>query len=208
MQRFLLLFVSVITGPLCDAGYLRTPVYGGTLLTIVGMMLTNICQIYGELLFVQGILAGIGDGLLFLPSIVIVSQYFDRKRALATGIASMGSSIGTFRPHMPCTFVHRPTSHTRRCHLPRCIPPFPTHHRICLGHPRYRLHHSCHLSPYRPVHQTARNVLFSPKSLRFLLLPRLTLPAFLLRYLLRFHGHLHRLILRRDVHDPGLRHER
>ena len=102
MQGFLLLLVSVVTGPLYDAGYLRALVYGGTFLTILGMMITSICQTYGELLVAQGIIVGVGDGLLFLPSIVIVSQYFDKKRALATGIASMGSSIGTFCPHVPC----------------------------------------------------------------------------------------------------------
>ena len=109
MQGFLLLFVSIITGPLYDAGYLRALVYGGTSLTILGMMMTSICQTYGELLLAQGIVVGIGDGMLFLPSIVIVSQYFDKKRALATGIASMGSSIGMLYPCMPCTFSIRLT---------------------------------------------------------------------------------------------------
>ena len=100
MQGFLLLFVSIITGPLYDAGYLRALVNGGTFLTILGMMMTSICKTYGQLLVAQGIIVGIGDGLLFLPSIVIVSQYFDKRRALATGIASMGSSIGTLCPFM------------------------------------------------------------------------------------------------------------
>lgn len=113
MQGFLLLFVSVITGPLYDAGYLRALVYGGTSLTIFGMMMTSICQTYVELLVAQGIVVGVGDGLLFLPSIVIVSQYFDRRRALATGIASMGSSIGTFYLHMHITILHSPTLHTQ-----------------------------------------------------------------------------------------------
>ena len=94
LQGFLLLLVSVITGPLYDAGYLRALVHCGTFLTIFGMMMTSISKSYGELLIAQGIVVGVGDGLLFLPSIVIVSQYFDKKRALATGIASMGSSIG------------------------------------------------------------------------------------------------------------------
>ncbi len=100
IQGFLLLVVSVITGPLYDAGYLRALVCGGTFLTILGMMMTSICQTYGQLLVAQGIVVGIGDGLLFLPSIVIVSQYFEKRRALATGIASMGSSIGTFYADM------------------------------------------------------------------------------------------------------------
>ena len=33
---------------------------------------------------------------MYLPSIVIVGYYFDKKRAFATGIAVCGSGIGTF----------------------------------------------------------------------------------------------------------------
>ena len=40
--------------------------------------------------------AGIGVGLLNLPSIVTVGFYFDRRRALANGIAICGTGIGTF----------------------------------------------------------------------------------------------------------------
>ena len=39
---------------------------------------------------------GVGFGLLYLPSIVMVGLYFDSKRAMATGIAVCGSGIGTF----------------------------------------------------------------------------------------------------------------
>lgn len=53
---------------------------------------TNIVQ----MLFLYGILGGIGFGLMYLPSIVVVGYYFDKKRALATGIAVCGSGIGTF----------------------------------------------------------------------------------------------------------------
>ena len=41
-------------------------------------------------------LAGIGFGFMYLPSIVMVSFYFDKRRALATGIAVCGSGVGTF----------------------------------------------------------------------------------------------------------------
>lgn len=40
--------------------------------------------------------AGIGFGLIYLPSVVSVGYYFEKKRALATGIAVCGSGIGTF----------------------------------------------------------------------------------------------------------------
>jgi MFS family permease len=39
---------------------------------------------------------GIGFGMMYLPSIVMVGYYFDKKRAMATGIAVCGSGIGTF----------------------------------------------------------------------------------------------------------------
>ena len=39
---------------------------------------------------------GVGLGLLYLPPIVMVGQYFRSKRALATGIAVCGSGIGAF----------------------------------------------------------------------------------------------------------------
>ena len=39
---------------------------------------------------------GIGFGLIYLPAIVCVSMYFEKKRAFATGIAVCGSGLGTF----------------------------------------------------------------------------------------------------------------
>jgi len=39
---------------------------------------------------------GIGFGFMYLPSIVMVSFYFDKRRALATGLAVCGSGVGTF----------------------------------------------------------------------------------------------------------------
>ena len=44
-----------------------------------------------------------GFGLMYLPSIVIVGYYFDKKRALATGIATCGSGIGGFVAAPLCT---------------------------------------------------------------------------------------------------------
>lgn len=40
--------------------------------------------------------SGIGYGLIYLPSIVSVSQYFKKRRAFATGLGVSGSGIGTF----------------------------------------------------------------------------------------------------------------
>ena len=39
---------------------------------------------------------GIGFGLMYLPAVVSVSMYFEKKRALAIGIATCGTGMGTF----------------------------------------------------------------------------------------------------------------
>ena len=40
--------------------------------------------------------SGFGFGMMYLPAIVIVGYYFERRRALATGIAVCGSGVGMF----------------------------------------------------------------------------------------------------------------
>jgi MFS family permease len=47
-------------------------------------------------IFFLNVFVGIGFGMIYLPCIVIVGFYFEKKRALATGIATCGSGIGTF----------------------------------------------------------------------------------------------------------------
>ncbi len=37
---------------------------------------------------------GIGNGLMYLTSMVVVQHYFDKRRAMATGIAVSGSGVG------------------------------------------------------------------------------------------------------------------
>lgn len=39
---------------------------------------------------------GIGFGMIYLPAIVTVGHWFDKKRAFATGLAVCGTGIGTF----------------------------------------------------------------------------------------------------------------
>ncbi|CAF4023175.1 unnamed protein product [Rotaria sordida] len=42
-----------------------------------------------------GFIGGIGMGLVYLPSIVMVGYYFEKKRAIATGIVTAGTGIGS-----------------------------------------------------------------------------------------------------------------
>ena len=40
--------------------------------------------------------AGLGIGLMFLPAVIAVSCYFERRRAFATGVAVCGAGVGCF----------------------------------------------------------------------------------------------------------------
>ena len=96
IQAFLLFLVGTLVGPIYDVGHVRSLLVVGSFLSVFGLSMTSICKEYWQLVLAQGILTGTGFGCLFLPGCTIVSQYFSSKKAFATGIASLGSSIGTF----------------------------------------------------------------------------------------------------------------
>ena len=96
LQGSLMLLICIVTGPLYDLGYLHSLVNIGTFAIVFGMIITSICSEYWQFVLAQGVVVGIGNGLLFLPSIAIVPQYFSQNKALASGIVAAGSSIGTF----------------------------------------------------------------------------------------------------------------
>lgn len=57
-------------------------------------MMTSLCEEYWQFMLAQGVLGGLVTGLLLIPAMAAVSQYFDKKRAAALGLAVSGSSIG------------------------------------------------------------------------------------------------------------------
>lgn len=101
LQGGLLLIVCFFAGPVYDSGYFNTLIYTGAILNVVGMMMTSICRDYWQTVLAQGVAVGVGSGLLYLPGASVISQYFEKKRALAFGIASLGSNVGTFRNPKP-----------------------------------------------------------------------------------------------------------
>lgn len=94
IQSCLLLLVGVITGPLYDKGYLRSTLVLGSFLVVAGMIATSLCTKYWQLLLAQAICIGLGIGLLYIPSVAVVPQYFRRRKALAMGLVAAGSSCG------------------------------------------------------------------------------------------------------------------
>lgn len=88
------MMVGAATGPVYDAGYFRELLIGGSFFLIFGQMMLSLCKEYWQVLLAQGFCIGIGCGMLFVPSVAILSTYFTTKLATATGIAAAGSSLG------------------------------------------------------------------------------------------------------------------
>ncbi|XP_075166865.1 monocarboxylic acid transporter silnoon [Haematobia irritans] len=92
----LCLALAPVSSALCQRFSCRTVVFVGGLFCALGMTLSYFATSLVHLLFTFGILTGIGGGLSTTPGIVIVSQYFDKHRALANGICVSGTATGSF----------------------------------------------------------------------------------------------------------------
>lgn len=88
------MFLGVLTGPIYDAGFVMPLLYTGSFLVVFGHMMLSLCQSFWQVLLAQSFCVGIGAGLLFVPSIAILSTYFTTKLPFVVGIAASGSSIG------------------------------------------------------------------------------------------------------------------
>jgi MFS family permease len=61
-------------------------------------MMTSLVKQYYQAFLAQGVCFGIGAGMLFVPSIAVVSTYFDKYRSFSVGIAITGSGLGKYLP--------------------------------------------------------------------------------------------------------------
>ncbi|KAI6246983.1 MFS transporter [Erysiphe necator] len=94
LQVFLLFFIGAFSGNLLDMGFSRSLFLNGSLLIVIGLLMTSFATTYWQLFFSQGICIGLGNGLLFCPSLSVLTTYFTSKRSIAMGICASGSAIG------------------------------------------------------------------------------------------------------------------
>lgn len=90
--------VSLLAGPLISAsvnqfGFRKTAI-SGAFLSSISIMCSSFVDNYIAFLILFGILGGLGNGLVYCSSIIIVGHYFEKYRAIATGAAMCGSSLG------------------------------------------------------------------------------------------------------------------
>jgi hypothetical protein len=79
LQIFLTLFLGTFAGIALDAGLYRIMLFVGPLLQLIGIFLTSISTKYWHLLLLQGIVRGIGEEVIFGPTITNFSTYFSKK---------------------------------------------------------------------------------------------------------------------------------
>lgn len=94
IQAYCVLVFGLLSGPIYDRGYLRSLMAIGSFLIVFGFMMLSISTQYWHAILAQGFCVGIGAGLLFIPAVAVLPQYFTTRMALAMGIAASGSSLG------------------------------------------------------------------------------------------------------------------
>ncbi|KAF9235616.1 hypothetical protein BU15DRAFT_64711 [Melanogaster broomeanus] len=99
-NAFLFEITGLIAGRLHDRGYLYGPCYhlviGGSLLQVFSLFMLSFAkpgQFY-QIFLSQGIGSGIAAGLVFIPSLAVLSHHFDKHLATMMAIVTSGSSLG------------------------------------------------------------------------------------------------------------------
>ncbi|MBN3323158.1 MOT9 protein, partial [Atractosteus spatula] len=92
--------VGLIASPVCSACVLNfgarpVTVFSGVMVA-GGLMLSAFAPNVQFLFFSYGIVVGLGCGLVYAATVTITCQYFDKRRGLALGIVTTGTSVGGF----------------------------------------------------------------------------------------------------------------
>ncbi|XP_043912333.1 monocarboxylate transporter 9 [Protopterus annectens] len=92
--------VGLIASPICSVcvstfGARPVTVFSGVLVC-GGMLLSAFASSVQFLILSYGIIVGLGAGLAYSATVTITCQYFDKRRGLALGLVTTGSSVGLF----------------------------------------------------------------------------------------------------------------
>ena len=94
--------LGVMYGSGSIAGFLlqkyntRVISFVGSLIFFIGTLGSSFADsIYGVIITL-GVIAGLGNGFMFISAVTAVTKWFSRKRSLATGLAVCGAGFGVF----------------------------------------------------------------------------------------------------------------
>lgn len=74
----------------------RVVVMGGAIITSIMYVITAFAPSVYLQMFTFGVVGGISTGCTYIASLIVIAQYFDKKRGIATGITMAGSGVGAF----------------------------------------------------------------------------------------------------------------
>ncbi|KAF2095842.1 putative MFS monocarboxylate transporter [Rhizodiscina lignyota] len=94
VQVFVLFGMGTFTGRGLDGGFYRIQLIAGSVIYVVGLFMLSLCTKYWQIFLTQTLCLGIGYGLVFVPTLALVSTYFLEKRSTAMAVTVTGSSTG------------------------------------------------------------------------------------------------------------------
>ncbi|EXJ59689.1 hypothetical protein A1O7_03835 [Cladophialophora yegresii CBS 114405] len=93
-QVFVLFGMGTWTGRALDAGFFRSQYIVGSIISVTGLFLLSLCKSFWQIFLAQTLCVGFGYGLSFVPTLALVSTYFEKKRSTALAVAVTGSCTG------------------------------------------------------------------------------------------------------------------
>ncbi|KAL4228585.1 hypothetical protein ACF0H5_011635 [Mactra antiquata] len=90
------MFLGPVVSTLLEKFSCRQITIAGTLVSVCAFIVSVFSPNVEMLILTYGIIGGVGFCMTFVSAIIVVGLYFNRKRAIATGIAMSGSGLGTF----------------------------------------------------------------------------------------------------------------
>ena len=80
----------ILAGRLIDRFDPRAVILGGGLIAALGMFMSGVAETTWQLYISYGFFVGLGDAVLYITCVALVSRWFAKKRALAIGIITTG----------------------------------------------------------------------------------------------------------------------
>jgi len=94
LQLAMLMGGGFFAGPLADSLGVRPVFLTGVVLYALGYFTASFSPSLGITILTQGALVGLANAALYWPAVTILPQWFVKRRALALGLAVLGSGIG------------------------------------------------------------------------------------------------------------------
>ncbi|KAJ7902776.1 major facilitator superfamily domain-containing protein [Mycena olivaceomarginata] len=94
LQLSLILLMGCVSGPLFDAGYLKSLIASAGALYVFCLFMTSISTELYQFVLSQGLGVGIAMGVIFSPCMSTIGHHFKKYRIIAFGIFATGGSVG------------------------------------------------------------------------------------------------------------------